>query len=422
MGLRRSLVASERSLLAGMTSGLRAVGEGVSELFWPTRCVLCDVPGTLLCDGCKLEIAYIDPLRACSYCGQAHGKFACVDCNSFIVKHRGFDRSERVSARGEAAHREGGRKEGGRREGARREGGRDARSHPCERGGSSVSLSARPLDRVASVFTLVDPCRKLITTYKDRREVRLASVLADLLCSYIDPAWIAPANAASQPSSDAASAISTVAYPDATAAHTASAASCPSSPAARTILPAMQTIPPAACESTPYPSTALVVIPARKQALRERGFDHMKRVGEELARLSGLPLLDLIQVNERDDQRGLSASSRQRNMRQSFLPKWPTNVAHNVHTSSIPHDSRTPSTTNDVRIPSRTHDVRAPSITHDARAPSRPAAGTQTSPLPTNVILVDDVLTTGATLNSAAIVLKEMGVHQVFGLTLARLP
>lgn len=42
--------------------------------------------------------------------------------------------------------------------------------------------------------------------------------------------------------------------------------------------------------------------------------------------------------------------------------------------------------------------------------------------IPTNVILIDDVLTTGATLVSAAIVLKEMGVQRVFGLTLGRVP
>lgn len=37
-----------------------------------------------------------------------------------------------------------------------------------------------------------------------------------------------------------------------------------------------------------------------------------------------------------------------------------------------------------------------------------------------NVILIDDVITTGATLNEAARVLKEYGVKKVYGLTLAK--
>ena len=42
--------------------------------------------------------------------------------------------------------------------------------------------------------------------------------------------------------------------------------------------------------------------------------------------------------------------------------------------------------------------------------------------IPERVILVDDVLTTGATLMAAASALKEAGIEQVFGLTVARLP
>lgn len=162
------------------------------------------------------------------------------------------------------------------------------------------------------MFEFIDPCRKLITTYKDHKEVRLASVLAQLLVDYIDPMWTEPGN------------------------------------------------------------TALVVIPARHQAIRERGFDHMQLVGEQLAQLTGLPLENALEPNERGDQRGLSASSRQRNMHDSFLP------------SSLHR--------------------------------------TMSMPVSRHVILVDDVLTTGATLISAATTLKQMGAEKVFGLTVARLP
>lgn len=126
-------------------------------------------------------------------------------------------------------------------------------------------------------------------------------------------------------------------------------------------------------------NTALVVIPARKQAIRERGFDHMKEVGKRLSAMSDLPLLDILAPNERSDQRGLSASSRQKNMRNSFVPKPLKQV-------------------------------------------NRTNSAAESTDIPANVILVDDVLTTGATLIAGALTLKEMGAQRVFGLTVARLP
>ena len=171
----------------------------------------------------------------------------------------------------------------------------------------------RALDKVVSVFSFVDPCRKLITVYKDKKELRLAEVLAEMLANYVDPSWVVPGE------------------------------------------------------------TALVVVPARKQALRERGFDHMKEVGLRLSKHCGLPLLDILRTVDRSDQRGLSASSRQQNMKGSFA----FNPQGLLRTAGV---------------------------------------------VPEQAILVDDVLTTGATLMAAASVLKEAGIEQVFGLTVARLP
>ena len=168
----------------------------------------------------------------------------------------------------------------------------------------------RALDKVVSVFSFVDPCRKLITVYKDKKELRLAEVLAEMLANYIDPSWVVPGE------------------------------------------------------------TALVAIPARKQALRERGFDHMKEVSVRLSKRCGLPFLDVLHTVDRSDQRGLSASSRQQNMKGSF-------AFNPLCTAGV---------------------------------------------IPERVIIVDDVLTTGATLMAAARVLKEAGIEQVFGLTVTRLP
>lgn len=302
MSLKGALVARERPALARLASGLNVAKEGVEELLWPTRCVLCDTPGTLLCEECRLEIPYIDSLHACPHCGQAHGKLACIDCNSFMVAHRQLSPDQRSSTHGD---------QGLLHEESVSIGGSECAAEA--QGACMADEPQRALDKIVSVFSFIDPCRKLITVYKDKKELRLAEVLAEMLANYIDPSWVVSGE------------------------------------------------------------TALVVIPARKQALRERGFDHMKEVGVRLSERCNLPLLDILRTVDRSDQRGLSASSRQQNMKGSFAFN-PQGLLR--------------------------------------------AAGV----IPERAILVDDVLTTGATLVAAASVLKEAGIERVFGLTVARLP
>lgn len=169
--------------------------------------------------------------------------------------------------------------------------------------------------------------------------MRLAEVLAGLLDEYIDPSWVVPND------------------------------------------------------------TALVVVPARKQAIRERGFDHMRQIGEWLSLFSGLPLLDLIAPQERSDQRGLSSVRRHHNMEDSFKPKLPKDDKKS--NGDMLHERKEP---------------------QSAKWRYGCDTGVCSVRLPSTIILVDDVYTTGATLNAAAAALKKMGIKHVFGLTLGRIP
>lgn len=56
-----------------------------------------------------------------------------------------------------------------------------------------------------------------------------------------------------------------------------------------------------------------------------------------------------------------------------------------------------------------------------AKGEARPAAaGRQNYRCPTSIILVDDVSTSGATLEEAALILKKAGVKEIYGLVIAR--
>lgn len=113
---------------------------------------------------------------------------------------------------------------------------------------------------------------------------------------------------------------------------------------------------------------ALTWVPADGEALRRRGFDHMRLLADELSRRSGLTAAALLAKPGRGDQRALTRRERQANAGGLFtlLPL---------------------------------------------------AEG---AALPRRVLLIDDVMTTGATLDAAAALLRRSGVGEVRVATVAR--
>ena len=110
----------------------------------------------------------------------------------------------------------------------------------------------------------------------------------------------------------------------------------------------------------------LVPVPVHRDRLRERGYNQAALLAHALSQRAGLPVADLLQ-RERSTvkQHQLDRAGRLRNLRAAF--------------------SATPGT----------------------RAPAA-------------VILVDDILTTSATLEACAMVLRAGGVRRVCGLAIAR--
>jgi len=117
----------------------------------------------------------------------------------------------------------------------------------------------------------------------------------------------------------------------------------------------------------PLPGDILVPVPLHPKRLRERGYNQAAMLAGELGRLSGLPLAENWLVRQRDtitQARAASAVERRSNV-------------------------------------------------HNAFACRRELNGER-------ILLIDDVCTTGATLDACAWALKSAGAVQVWGLTVAR--
>lgn len=114
---------------------------------------------------------------------------------------------------------------------------------------------------------------------------------------------------------------------------------------------------------------AIIPVPLHRARLRQRGFDQALELARPLGRALGLPVLDgaLVRAKATQEQSRLSAIARRRNLKDAFQA-WPK------------------------------------------------------LPLPDHVVIVDDVMTTGATLRAAAAALKRAGVKRVDAWVAARVP
>ncbi len=118
----------------------------------------------------------------------------------------------------------------------------------------------------------------------------------------------------------------------------------------------------------PLPAEVLVPVPLHHKRLRERGYNQSRLLARELAKLSGLPLVDGCLVRERyttPQARTSNVDERRNNVADAFACR-------------------------DRRLEGRA------------------------------VLLIDDVATSGATLDACARVLKEAGAGSVWGLVLAK--
>ncbi|RKI95184.1 ComF family protein [bacterium D16-34] len=120
--------------------GLHFAASVGAETLWPTQCVVCNKPGEILCEICRINLPYIDQSRACTKCGAPFGYVQCSECNSVSL--------------------------------------------------AAANKTQLPFDTCRSVTVYTASAMKVIRTWKDEGERRLGEHLAQAMTHMIDPRMI----------------------------------------------------------------------------------------------------------------------------------------------------------------------------------------------------------------------------------------
>lgn len=191
----------------------------LEEAIWPTRCAICDASDYVLCPDCKSKLPYIDACRACKRCGAPYGSVQCSECNLVMLE--------------------------------------------------GLGLTQLPYTAAASAVMLNEGTRSIVSVYKDSGERRLARVMAEIMCPYVDPTWL-------------------------------------------------------------HETLTLSYLPASQTALNRRGFDHAELIAQELARILSIPCLNLFDRPKTLDQRSLSRADRASNMREAVSVRPGAEIAERI--------------------------------------------------------------------------------------------
>ena len=324
-----------------LQSAMQALSDNFAETLWPSRCVGCDVPGSLLCKTCDEKLERINLNLACPRCGAPWGHTVCTECPN----PGSVDRHELP-----------------------------IKLPFCFEGA-----------RAACSFEGI--AEKLIRSYKDHDERRCTKIIAREIARAV--------------------------YTNVQFDH-------------------------------------IIAIPASKQAIKKRGFDHMACIAKELGVLLDIDVLEILESKKSADQRLLNAEERQKNKKGSFgirqeyvcskkayalrAQTLKTSMAKNADIKDgVSKLARCSSTGCSPILAGRSSTGCSPSFPSGCSpksaedTPKSPTGCSPKSKTKVNyflkgkrILLIDDVFTTGATLNAASETLLENGAESVHVAVFAR--
>lgn len=117
-----------------------------------------------------------------------------------------------------------------------------------------------------------------------------------------------------------------------------------------------------------WENSVLIPIPLNKKKLKERGYNQSEELAKELSKILNIPIIsnNLVKIRPTKPQMELTKEQRERNLKESFAIKNPAELSGK------------------------------------------------------KIFLVDDVYTTGSTMQECALTLKNSGMKQVWGITITR--
>ena len=299
-----------------LQSAMQALSDNFAETLWPSRCVGCDVPGSLLCKTCDEQLERINLNLACPRCGAPWGHTVCTECPN----PGSVDRHERP-----------------------------IKLPFCFEGA-----------RAACSFEGI--AEKLIRSYKDHDERRCAKIIAREIARAV--------------------------YTNVQFDH-------------------------------------IIAIPASKQAIKKRGFDHMACIAKELGHLLDIDVLEILESKKSADQRLLNAEERQKNKKGSFGIRQEYVCSKKAYALRAQTLKTSMAKNADIK-----DGVSKLARCSPKSAEDTPKSATGCSPKRKakvnyflkgkRILLIDDVFTTGATLNAASETLLENGAESVHVAVFAR--
>ena len=299
-----------------LQSAMQALSDNFAETLWPSRCVGCDVPGSLLCKTCDEQLERINLNLACPRCGAPWGHTVCTECPN----PGSVDRHERP-----------------------------IKLPFCFEGA-----------RAACSFEGI--AEKLIRSYKDHDERRCAKIIAREIARAV--------------------------YTNVQFDH-------------------------------------IIAIPASKQAIKKRGFDHMACIAKELGHLLDIDVLEILESKKSADQRLLNAEERQKNKKGSFGIRQEYVCSKKAY--ALRAQTLKTSMAKNANIKDGVSKLARCSPNSAKSAPNSPTGCSPKSKAKVNyflkgkrILLIDDVFTTGATLNAASETLLENGAESVHVAVFAR--